>query len=333
MVSLCSVLYDYYLYPVCDQDLSRLQLVKGVAQMGSSAQQKKLVLQLKQLKTSQNIELSSYEDLGGSCCNTLKSLASLGFRCYFSSCVGEDHRASCISLSIDQSLISSKLHSYKGESGCVIVLVSKDGDRTMLTNLGVNENISSVHLPAEKIIGSLIYHCCGYQWYSPDHKKATVDGIYIAKSSNTFVSLDLADPLVVKNFKDSFLSLIDQGQIDLVFANKSEITEFLGADYLQQIKNFDSRLIWVIKLGAQGAIIVSKNHTYKIDPIKVDVMDTTAAGDMFASGIIAGLIANLSLDQCGKLGSILASDVITRLGTTCSPQAIDRCRKILAGCF
>ena len=43
-------------------------------------------------------------------------------------------------------------------------------------------------------------------------------------------------------------------------------------------------------------------------------MDTTGAGDLYASGVLFGLSQGFSLEKSGKIGSIAAAEVISHLG-------------------
>ena len=44
------------------------------------------------------------------------------------------------------------------------------------------------------------------------------------------------------------------------------------------------------------------------------MVDTTGAGDLFASGFLAGLTQNLSLTDCARLGGLAAAEIISHLG-------------------
>ena len=45
------------------------------------------------------------------------------------------------------------------------------------------------------------------------------------------------------------------------------------------------------------------------------VVDTTAAGDFYAAGVMYGLMNDLPLSQCAQIGSLLAGHVIQIVGT------------------
>jgi sugar/nucleoside kinase (ribokinase family) len=71
----------------------------------------------------------------------------------------------------------------------------------------------------------------------------------------------------------------------------------------------------VITLGAKGSIITAKDETYHIEakPIKT-VVDTTGAGDLFASGFLFGYTHGYNMQTSGNLGSSAAASVLNHLG-------------------
>jgi sugar/nucleoside kinase (ribokinase family) len=44
------------------------------------------------------------------------------------------------------------------------------------------------------------------------------------------------------------------------------------------------------------------------------VVDTTGAGDLYASGVLFGLASGRDLVTCGRLGSLAAAEVISHFG-------------------
>ena len=70
-----------------------------------------------------------------------------------------------------------------------------------------------------------------------------------------------------------------------------------------------------ITLGSKGSIVFESKNEYIINPIKVkSPVDTTGAGDLFASGFLYGYIHTSSIKECGNLGSKAAAEIITYYG-------------------
>jgi sugar/nucleoside kinase (ribokinase family) len=54
-------------------------------------------------------------------------------------------------------------------------------------------------------------------------------------------------------------------------------------------------------------------HVIDAHPID-ELVDTTGAGDLYASGFLFGLSRGLGLASCGRLGSLAAAEVISHVG-------------------
>ncbi|HBQ52124.1 MAG TPA: adenosine kinase, partial [Acidimicrobium sp.] len=64
-----------------------------------------------------------------------------------------------------------------------------------------------------------------------------------------------------------------------------------------------------------GSVVIDGDEVVIIDAEPVDsVVDATGAGDMYASGFLYGFVRGKPIEQCGKIGSIVASEVITHMG-------------------
>jgi ribokinase len=84
----------------------------------------------------------------------------------------------------------------------------------------------------------------------------------------------------------------------------------------------------VVKLGSEGALVVKGTQEFRISPVPTTVVDTTAAGDMFAAGFLHGFLRGKNIDVCGKIAATLASDVISRVGAIVSDDALAAARSI-----
>ena len=80
----------------------------------------------------------------------------------------------------------------------------------------------------------------------------------------------------------------------------------------------------MIKLGSAGALVARGQERIAIAAEKTTVVDTTAAGDMFAAGFLYGFAKDLPLLTCGKMAAVLAGDVISRVGARVSGEALDK---------
>jgi sugar/nucleoside kinase (ribokinase family) len=70
----------------------------------------------------------------------------------------------------------------------------------------------------------------------------------------------------------------------------------------------------VIKMGAEGSFCISGGEMIRIGVRPSTPLDTTGAGDLYASGFIYGHMKGMSPEVCGKMGAVLAGRVIELIG-------------------
>jgi sugar/nucleoside kinase (ribokinase family) len=127
---------------------------------------------------------------------------------------------------------------------------------------------------------------------------------------------------VVQRNQEDFVALIKE-YADIVFCNREEAKVLFGntPQYAAQMIA-RSGATAVIKLGGEGALIQKGDQVLAVEPVATEVVDTTAAGDMFAAGFLYGILGGRELTVCGRMAATLASDVISRVGATVSHSAL-----------
>ena len=74
----------------------------------------------------------------------------------------------------------------------------------------------------------------------------------------------------------------------------------------------------VVTMGGKGAVYADREGTYGICPAKkVQVKDTTGAGDAFCAGVASGLTYGKTLEEAVEIGTRLAASVITSSENVC----------------
>jgi hypothetical protein len=69
-----------------------------------------------------------------------------------------------------------------------------------------------------------------------------------------------------------------------------------------------------LTLGAKGSVLMHEGTLHPIEGVRVEAVDTTGAGDMYAAGILYGLTHGLSWPEAGRLASHAAARVVSTLG-------------------
>jgi sugar/nucleoside kinase (ribokinase family) len=144
------------------------------------------------------------------------------------------------------------------------------------------------------------------------------------------IALDLASYNVVDARLADFKEIVEK-YTDIVFANEEEARSFTGrepGEALNIISQFCE--VAVIKVGGGGSWVKRGEEIIKIDAAKVNLKDTTGAGDLYASGFLYGYAQNESLDVCGQYGSVLAGHVIEIVGARMDPEKWENIKSIVS---
>ncbi len=319
VVSICNALVDI-LVKASDSDISTLGLNKGIMHLVDDERQKQVINHFQKTETT--------KELGGSSMNAIRTLAALGAKTSFAGTVGKDSFGELISTRMKALGIASHLQNASAHTGICFILVTPDGERTMNTSLGASCLYDETIVPLKDIEAAKIFHFSGYQWANPTQIAAMKKALKAAKEAGTLISFDLADPFVVRNCREEFIQVIEE-YADIVFANREEAhLLYESTPEVAANKIAEAGAIAAVKLGADGALIAKGSERYTIKPVPTQVIDTTGAGDMFASGFLYGIVQGKSLDVAGHIAATLASDVISRLGASVSDAAIAKAKTL-----
>jgi sugar/nucleoside kinase (ribokinase family) len=261
---------------------------------------------------------------GGSGANTAAGIASFGVSAGFIGKVKNDetgrlfaHDLKAIDVHYDVALAEEGPATARS-----FILVTPDGERTMNTYLGACQNLTPDDVNPETVRASSIVYLEGYLWDPPAAKEAFRKAVKIAHESGNKVALTLSDAFCVDRYRDEFLGLMRDGSLDILFANIHELQSLYGTSdpdtALAALR--EETVLGVVTRSADGALVVSRGSTKAVRAYPVErVVDTTGAGDLFASGFLAGLTRGLDLTDCARLGGLAAAEIISHLGAR--PQA------------
>ena len=203
-----------------------------------------------------------------------------------------------------------------------MILVTPDGERTMNTFLGACQELTPDDIDPDVVSSAAITYLEGYLWDPPKAKDAFRKAAAIAHEAGRKVAITLSDSFCVDRFRDEFLALIRDRTVDILFANESEIHA------LYQTSDFNAAVAAVredaalaaITLGEKGSLALTRAETHHVPAMPVErIVDLTGAGDLYASGFLAGLSRAMPLADCARLGGVCAAEIIGHIGAR--PQA------------
>ncbi len=300
-----------------DKILDNYNLPKGSMQLVDKEASQSLIRALSHLK----YEVAS----GGSAANTINGLAHLGMSCGYIGKIHDDEFGKVFTK--DMTLKGTEAFLFLGEqdTGIATTLISQDSQRTFATFLGAAVELAAGDLKAEFFQGYDFFHIEGYLVLN----HALIEtAVKMAKENGLKVSIDLASFNVVDSNLD-FLKKLVAEYVDIVFANEEEAKSFTGKAPIEALLEISEMCeISIVKVGENGSLVKTKGEQLSVKAIDANSIDTTGAGDLYASGFLFGLANGYSLEKCAKIGSLLGGNVIEVIGPK---MDIDRWKAIQVG--
>ncbi|OJY71037.1 MAG: adenosine kinase [Sphingobium sp. 66-54] len=261
---------------------------------------------------------SAIEASGGSAANTIAGVASFGGRAAFIGKVRDDEFGQIFGH--DLTSLGVRFTTPAATNGAAtarcLVLVTPDAQRTMNTHLGACVDLTPADIDADLVAASAITYLEGYLFDPPAAKDAFRKAATIARGAGRKVALTLSDSFCVHRYKDEFKQLIAE-HIDILFANEAEIEALYGSrDIAAAADDLAGQVsIAAITRSEKGSLLVSGSERVAVPAAPIEeLVDTTGAGDLYAAGVLYGLSRQLSLAECGRLGSLAAAEVIQHYG-------------------
>lgn len=257
------------------------------------------------------------EQSGGAGANTVVGFSALGGRSCLVSKVADDAFGRIFTHDMKAMGVDVPLGPIEGGStACCISMVTPDADRTMRTFTGVSDKITLPELPTQQIKRTKLLLIEGYMWTNDMAVKACIEAANLARKAGGKVVFTLSDVFLIKKYKKEFLSFISNYS-DILMGNKLEFFELFEKETIEEVSELlkNHSIMGAITLGGEGAFVFDKERSFFTDRSPAErVIDTTGAGDLYASGFLYGVLGEMPLEVCGELASRAAAESISHLG-------------------
>ena len=256
--------------------------------------------------------------IGGCATNTGLILKKLGGEVAIVGKVGNDNLGKFILNKLEEEGIETegiKITDKTNTSGTA-VLVHSDGERSFIHSVGANAEFTIEDIDFEYLKNFQILHIGGALLMPKFDGLPMAETFKKAKEYGLITCLDtvwdekgrwikLLEPSFP--YVDYFLPSIEEAKMITGKNEPEEIAEFLLS---KGVKNV------CLKMGENGSFIMNSKEKHKFPALKINVVDTTGAGDGYVAGFIAGLIRDFSFEKCGLLANLTGAKITTAMGAT-----------------
>jgi ribokinase len=274
-------------------------------------------------------ETISGEDLaiipGGKGANQAVAAARQGARVSMLGRVGSDSFGPTLIDNLQQNHVDTTyVLTDKSATGTAIIVVDASGQNSIVLSPGANGKVSLADVdtfPFQSADMLLL------QFEIP--LEAVIHAASLARQNGLRVILN---PAPARPIPDLLLA-----DMDILVPNESELQLLSG----QPVTDTDSaksaaRALLekgvktvILTLGANGALLVTDEKVTHIPTFKVEVVDTTAAGDAFIGGLAAALLKDKSLEEAVHYGNAAGALAATKFGAQPSLPTRDEVERIL----
>ena len=252
---------------------------------------------------------------GGSGANLAIALRAADHDVIYVGAAGRDAAAEVFVDALSEEHVTPRLESFDGATGTVVSIVARDGQRSMLTDRGVNPCLSADFVAAQLEQPFDHLHVSGYLLLDPATREVSVSALAQARRRGSSTSVDVCSVAPLREVTPAVFLEAAAGAT-MLFANEEEASTLTSEPGVERALYVLGTLFdeVVITAGARGALGARGPERFRASAGDVSVVDTTGAGDA-ATGAYLGARLNGEEPQAALVDAMLAaSRVVSGLG-------------------
>ncbi len=206
----------------------------------------------------------------------------------------------------------------RAATGACVVLVGRDGERTMLPDAGANSMLDVRDLPVADLRDAAHVHVSGYTLMNPGSRAAGLAALGLARDAGVPTSVDAASAAPLQALGPGVFTDLTDG-VGLLFATLDEAEVLCGSrdPDVAAARLTEHHPQVVLKLGARGAWWCPQDGraTVRVPAAAPrPVVDAIGAGDAFAAAVVAGLVRGEDPGTALRAGCERGAEVVGREG-------------------
>lgn len=266
---------------------------------------------------------------GGSAANTAAALAWMGIPTRLIARVGPDSWALKVFECLKEAGVrpDSLQRDPKAMTGLMYVVVTPDGERTILGHRGANICTDPNQIDEEALAAARLFHLSGYALLDEPQRSAALRALEVACRHGLTVSLD-PGMSVSRTALDVMRALLPT--INILMPSLGEAQQLTGQTEPEACAHALLKAgveAVALKLGSEGCLLATDGGSLHVPGFAVKARDSTGAGDSFAAGLIAGHLGGLGWQSAGVLGNAVGAMTAAHVGA--GPAGL-KAREIMA---
>ena len=259
---------------------------------------------------------SYFQNIGGKGANQACASLFLGGDVSFIGAIGKDHNGDLVESFLKEQGLNARLKRSEKPTGIAfIILEEQSAENRILIVQGANTDLTK-----EDIDKNLDLFTEGDILLTQfENDMETVS--YVIKKAYEKHMLVVVNPAPIKELKEEYYQYIDY-----LVPNEHELEALSQkTDILLAAKELLSRGAKnvIVTLGEKGSVLINKDEYIKVEPHKVDAVDTTAAGDSYLGALVSKLSEGKSIKEAMVFASLCSSKTVTKKGAIVSLPHLD----------
>lgn len=228
---------------------------------------------------------------GGKGANQTVAAARLGAQVTMVGRVGSDSFGPVLVENLKSNHVDTS-HVLKTDSatGTAIIVVDANGQNSIVLSAGANGKMDA------QDVDTASFSDFGLILLQLEIPTPTV--LRAAQRAREYGSLVILNPAPAKPLSDELLASVDiliPNESELSLLTETPVNDSASAERAAKELLKRGVKIVIVTMGSKGALLVTSTQVTHVDTYKVDVVDTTAAGDAFIGGLAARLLESNSL--------------------------------------
>jgi ribokinase len=199
-------------------------------------------------------------------------------------------------------------------TGLMYVVVTSDGERTILGHRGANVFIEFDQIDEQQLAAARLFHLSGYALLSNPQRSVALWALQVARRHGLTITLDPGMALAHEAVEEmrSLLPGVDILMPNLVEAQL--LTGHAEPDACARDLLRAGVQAVALKLGRDGSLLATNEYQISVPGLAVKTRDSTGAGDSFDAGVILGFLGGLDWPSAAILGNALGALAAARAG-------------------